>query len=164
MLDGSVLHWQEEMDVTASLLGPVSFPPFVTVTGHILLEYSSNVSCPTHLANAALTLRYTLRRLLRDLLWMRTQRGKITPFISPAQRGFSSGNWMEALVCGCTFPLYGLVSSAVIFVSGSLRLELGGGYLSHSLWLYFLSCFVNSEQLNPEKIRQFWKTVITYLF
>lgn len=61
---------------------------------------------------------------------MRTQEGKITHLTSPVQHAFLLGNWMEALVCGCTVSSYGLVLSAVSCVSGSLRLELGGGYFS----------------------------------
>lgn len=142
---------------------PLSFPPFLTVTGHILLECSSNVSCPTRLANAALTLQYTLRLLLQDLLRMRTQGGENSLHLSCAawilirELDGSFGLWLHvSFVWACVF-----CSCLCVWVS---RLELGGGYLSHSLWLHFLPYFVNSEQLNPEKIRQFWKTVITYLF
>lgn len=89
---------------------PVSFPPFLTVTGHILLEHSSNVSCPTRLANAALTLQYTLRLLLQDLLRMRTQGGENSLHLSCAawilirELDGSFGLWLHvSFVWACVF-------------------------------------------------------------
>lgn len=55
MLDRFVLPWQEEMDITASLLGTVPLFPSVFATGHRLLKYSPNPSCLTHLAGAGFT-------------------------------------------------------------------------------------------------------------
>lgn len=125
--------------ITASLLGLV--PLFLSsfATGHMLLKYSPNATCLTHLAGAGFAFWDTLRQLLLDLLWMKTQEGEVTHFTSPVHHGFSLKIWMKALAYGYAIPSCGLLQSAVC---GYIRLELGGGYYLNSLGC--MSCHVLS--------------------
>ena len=131
------------------------FPSFLAFTRHMLMKYFSNVSCPIHPANAAVT--------LWDSLYMRRCGVKVTHFNSPVQHGFSLGNQTQNWSAAAPFLCTGFCLPHSV-MSRSLKLELGGSYESLSLGLFLWSYFFNSRQFNPEKVRQFWKIIITYLF
>lgn len=139
MLDRSVLPWQEEMDIAASLLGPVPHSPSFFATGHMLLKNFPNVPCLTHLAGAGFTFWGTLRNLLLGLLWMETQESEATQFTSPCNM---DSQWKTGWKFWPMATPFLPMGSCSVWV---FQARTGWWLLTALFRLYVLSSFVNIE-------------------